>query len=289
MKWLEDILGFQDLFGVEEVIAVAVLFAFVGGEMLIGALRQVKIYEKADTFANLVLGFVTFSFMLLIKGLHLSVFVFFYQFAFLELDMSAWYNWLLLIVVMDFFFYLLHRFIHVSRFFYAFHAAHHNSKQFNFSVSVRGFFALQFLKYPLWVLLPLMGFAPWAVLIADSIIYLYQMWVHTELIGNLGPLEWIMNTPEHHRVHHSDKPEHIDKNCAGMFIIWDRIFGTFVKVPREEIQYGITNGLEGNNPVNVALHEFVEIAKDIRQPASPGKRFWLLFGRPFPYTDEDRQ
>jgi len=269
----------HEFFGFEEVITMLVFFAFIGFEILMSSIKKVRLYETKDTLVNLTLGFVTFITILSIKGVAFAAFSYVHQFALFDIDMSWWPAWVFLILVNDLMFYLLHRLAHKNRFFYAFHVAHHNSKKYNFSVAVRGNFALQFVKYPLWLIMPLIGFDPWAVLLTDSILYLYQMWVHTELLGKLGPMEWVFNTPTHHRLHHSNKPDNLDKNCAGMFIIWDRLFGTF-KATDEKLVYGIPNDINSNNPVKIAFHEFVDIVKDLRKPAVLKEKFSLLFGIP---------
>lgn len=123
-----------------------------------------------------------------------------------------------------------------------------------------------------------MGFNPIDVFFTDSIIYFYQFWVHTKLIGKLGFLESFMQTPMNHRVHHSDEPELLNKNLGGCLIIWDRMFGTYAQTD-EEITYGIPNNIETENPIVVAFHEFVSIWRDVRQPGlSMKERFNMVFG-----------
>ncbi|MEK7254965.1 MAG: sterol desaturase family protein [Bacteroidota bacterium] len=269
----------RDTIGIEQLVVMLVFFAFIGAEILISSIRHVKLYEAKDTLANLALGFATFVTILALKGVGLTVFGYFHQFALFDIDMSRWYSWVALLLVNDFLFYLLHRLAHASRFFYAFHQPHHSSGKYNFSVSVRGNFALQFLKYPLWIVMPLLGFDPWAILLTDSILYLYQMWIHTELIGKLGPLEWVFNTPTHHRVHHSNLPGNLVKNCGGIFIIWDRLFGTF-KASDEKLTYGVPNDVHSSNPVRIAFQEFVDLVKDLGRPGGLKEKLDLLFGTP---------
>ena len=156
--------------------------------------------------------------------------------------------------------------------------AHHNSTEYNFTVSIRGLFLLQVFKFPLWGIMPLLGFEPMDVFFMDSIVYFYQFWVHTKLIGRLGILEEFMQTPMNHAVHHSVKPEYLNKNLGGIFIIWDRLFGTFIKTD-EEIEFGIPNNIDSESPWVIAMHEFISIWREVQKPGlSLAKRFAIVFG-----------
>src|SRR5581483_3581330 len=118
--------------------------------------------------------------------------------------------------------------------------------------------------YWFWLPLPLLGFHPAAVVLQMSISLIYQFFIHTEAVRSLGPLEWVFNTPSHHRVHHGSNPRYLDANYAGVLILWDRLFGTFVPQQADEpVRYGLVKNLGTFNPVRIALHEYVGIARDL--------------------------
>lgn len=266
----------------EQVIAIVVFLSFIVGEMILSARNQLKLYENRDTFNNMLLGFFTFVTIALLKGTLFFSFDFVQQnWGVFEIDMNLPIMWIILLIINDLMFYLFHWLAHNSRFFWALHSAHHNSRYYNFTVAIRGNFLLQLFKFPLWIIMPLLGFPAWAILLTDSIVYFYQFWVHTDLIGTLGPLEYIFQTPRNHRVHHSERADELDKNLGGIFIIWDRLFGTFLEVGHK-ITYGIPNNLRQQGVWHVAMHEFQDIWYDVRRSGSLSAAFKYLFGYP-PY------
>lgn len=123
------------------------------------------------------------------------------------------------------------------------------------------------LGFPFWLPLPLLGFRPEHVAVASSVSLLYQYWIHTETIGTLGPLEWVLNTPSHHRVHHGSNRRYVDRNYGGILIVWDRLFGTF-KAERERPVYGLIKPVGSFHPVYVQFHVFLDIARDLRRARS---------------------
>jgi hypothetical protein len=126
-----------------------------------------------------------------------------------------------------------------------------------------------------------LGFDPVPVLIANTLNLLYQFWLHTEWVPKLGWLEYVLNTPSHHRVHHAANPEYLDRNYGGVFIIFDRIFGTFV-AERDDLpcRYGLVKPLRSNNPVVIGFHEWIALASDLRRARSWRDRWSHLFGPP---------
>jgi hypothetical protein len=121
---------------------------------------------------------------------------------------------------------------------------------------------------PFWLWMPLVGFAPWMVLLAQAWSLIYQFWIHTERITRLPrPLEAVLNTPSHHRVHHGSNEQYLDKNYGGILIIWDRLFGTY-EPEDERVRYGLTTNIETYNPVQVAFHEYIALWRDVRAAPS---------------------
>ena len=267
----------------DQIFMIVFFVTFIVGEMVASAYRTTKLYEVKDTLTNMFLGVLTFGAIVSVKGMVFVMFSFAYEHRLFDLAKEPWYigalYWTALLFFNDFMFYIFHLLAHKSRFFWALHVAHHNSKEYNFTVSIRGLFLLQVFKFPLWTVMPWFGFHPIDVFFTDSIVYFYQFWVHTKLIGKLGFLEEFMQTPVNHAVHHSDNPNLLNKNLGGIFIIWDRLFGTYAKVDEEITQFGIPNNIETQNPWVVGMHEFVLIWRELKQPGKSLKeRFNIVFG-----------
>ncbi len=266
----------------DQIFMILFFVTFIVGEMVVSAYQTTKLYEIKDTLTNMFLAILTFIAIISVKGIVFVWFSFAYEHRIFDLAKEPWYlavfYWAALILFNDFMFYVFHWIAHKSRFFWALHVAHHNSEQYNLTVSIRGLFLLQVFKFPLWTVMPWFGFSPIDVFFTDSIVYFYQFWVHTKLIGKLGVLEEFMQTPVNHSLHHSNDPELLNKNLGGIFIIWDKMFGTFKKTD-EEIVYGIPNNIETQNPWVVGMHEFVVIWREVKQPGLTFKeRFNIVFG-----------
>ena len=159
-------------------------------------------------------------------------------------------------------FYVYHRTSHEIRLFWANHVAHHSSESYTLATALRQSWTAPFIATWFWTPLPLLGFRPEHVLLMSAISLLYQYGLHTETVDRLGPIEWVMNTPSHHRVHHGSNPQYIDRNHAGIFILWDRLFGTFEPEVEKPV-YGITTPVGSHNPVVVQFDEFIAIARDV--------------------------
>jgi sterol desaturase/sphingolipid hydroxylase (fatty acid hydroxylase superfamily) len=182
-------------------------------------------------------------------------------------------------VVYDFLYYWWHRSHHEIRFFWAAHEPHHSSEHYNLSTALRQSWTTAFTVLPVACLMPLMGFEPvlvGAVIAANT---LYQFWIHTETVGKLGPLEWVMNTPSHHRVHHGRNVQYMDRNHAGVFIVWDRLFGTF-EPEEEEVCFGLATPLETYNPVRIAFNGYIGLARDLARVTTLHEAWMRTFGPP---------
>jgi sterol desaturase/sphingolipid hydroxylase (fatty acid hydroxylase superfamily) len=173
---------------------------------------------------------------------------------------SAW-QWIAAFVAYDFCYYWKHRFGHEWRIMWASHIAHHQSEEFNLSTALRQT-GTDYIGFVFYIPLFLAGVPAAAVVTVGSLNLIYQFWVHTEHIRRLGAYEWIFVTPSNHRVHHARNPEYIDRNYGGVFILWDRLFGTF-QDEREDVPcvYGITTGLKSWNPLWANLHFWLDTAK----------------------------
>ncbi len=136
--------------------------------------------------------------------------------------------------------------------------------------------------------MPLLGFKPVDILTAQAISLLYQYWIHTELIDRLGPLEWLFNTPSHHRVHHGRNPIYLDRNHGGILILWDRLFGSFEK-ESEPVDFGLTSNIHTFNPLRIASHELFAAFRDLRSARTVREALGYLFAAPGWSTDQSRQ
>ncbi|MBE7216588.1 sterol desaturase family protein [Shewanella benthica] len=209
-----------------------------------------------------------------------KLYLMFFGWRLFDIEMNA-INFVLLMIAQDFCYYWFHRGSHRIRWMWAAHVAHHSSESMNFSTAFR-----QSLMYPLagmwvfWVPLVVVGFDPnWVVFVVLLNLGL-QFFVHTQAVKTLGPIEWIFNTPSHHRVHHGRNPQYIDKNYAGVLIIWDRMFGTYVK-EEETVEYGITKPINSFNPLIVTFSEWRSMFSEAFSPGLTLKqRARLLFSPP---------
>jgi sterol desaturase/sphingolipid hydroxylase (fatty acid hydroxylase superfamily) len=179
-------------------------------------------------------------------------------------------------------YYGFHRAAHRVRWFWSTHAVHHASNEFNWGISYRFGWTGRVVGNSLFYV-PLigLGFAPGPVFATLTLNLLYQFWIHNEWTPKLGWLEYVLNTPSHHRVHHAANPEYLDRNYGGVLIVFDRLFGTFA-AERADVpcRYGLTTPLVTYNPVRIAFHEFWNIARDLGRARSAGDVLRCLFGPP---------
>lgn len=241
--------------------------------------RDVIGYEDTrDTFASLGMGVGS---LFIVTAVHYAQFVaagWLFPHRLIDLGDGA-LAWAAAIVLWDFVYYWEHRFGHEVRLFWASHVNHHSSRAYNLSTALRQAWT-PLLALVLFPLLALVGVSPARILVAEGVNLIYQYWVHTESIGRLPrALEWLFNTPSHHRVHHGSNPAYLDRNYGGIFIVWDRFFGTFAE-ERERVVYGLTKNVESYNLLVIAFHEYAAIGRDLRAARSVREAFFAVFGRP---------
>ena len=182
----------------------------------------------------------------------------------------------------EFLYYWQHRASHRIRWMWATHAVHHSATRLNLTAAIRlgwtGNISGNFLFF---LPLALLGFHPAAIVAMLGINLLYQFFIHTELAPRLGPLEWVLNTPRHHRVHHASNESCLDKNYGGVLIIFDRLFGTFAEPPQAEpLRYGLVGAVPSYNPIRIALGQWMAMLQDARQARGPAAMVRALFGPP---------
>jgi sterol desaturase/sphingolipid hydroxylase (fatty acid hydroxylase superfamily) len=265
---------------------VALAVPFFIGAMLLEILfvrakgRPAGHYEWRDTATSLLMGFGSTVAGLLTGGVFVAAALFVAQFRVVEVGW-AWWAFLLCFLLDDLAYYAFHRAAHRVRWFWASHVIHHSSQHYNLSTALRqtwtGTLSLSFIfSLPLFLV-----FEPAMVFFCSGANLVYQFWIHTESVKTMPRwFEYVFNTPSHHRVHHATNPRCLDRNYAGMLIIWDRMFGTFEPEPdpeTEPLRYGIVKNLGTFNPFWVAAHEWVGIAEDIwRAPSWRAKFAYLL-------------
>ncbi len=195
-------------------------------------------------------------------------------------DLGALLSWSAVFVLVDFCYYWSHRYAHEVNILWAGHVVHHSSEEYNLPVALRQSALHGLMSWVFYMPLALMG-VPWRMFVAcNALNLIYQFWIHTRAVGRLSPMgEYILNTPSHHRVHHGVNPKYQDKNYAGVFIVFDRWFGTF-QVEEEEPVYGITKPLKSWNPLWANVHVFVQIARDAWRAERWRDKLRIVFGRP---------
>jgi sterol desaturase/sphingolipid hydroxylase (fatty acid hydroxylase superfamily) len=245
--------------------AIPAFIILIIAEMLWARSRALEKYEPRDTLTSLALGTGSTVAGALTGALVFSLAMWMYQNRLFDIGW-VWWAWPLCFVLDDLAYYWAHRTGHRVRWFWASHVNHHSSQHYNLSTALRqtwtGFIALGFIfRIPL----ALIGFHPALLLFVGAFNLIYQFWIHTEAIGKFPRwFEYVMNTPSHHRVHHATNPRYLDRNYAGVFIIWDRMFGTFTEeVDSEKIRYGIVRQLGTFNLLWSVFHEWVGIFKDL--------------------------
>ena len=233
-------------------------------ELFITTKKNIKSYEPKDALTSIAMGLGNVFIGLLSKGLVLLALFFVYENFRIFTIPIAWWSFVLLFFADDFSYYLFHRISHECRLFWASHVVHHSSQHYNLSTALRQTWSGSFYSFVFWLWLPLLGFHPAMILLQMSVSLLYQFWIHTETINKLPKwFEAIMNTPSHHRVHHGSNPIYLDRNHAGILIIWDKLFGTFqAELDHEKVVYGLVTNIQTYNPVKVAFIEWYNMLKD---------------------------
>jgi sterol desaturase/sphingolipid hydroxylase (fatty acid hydroxylase superfamily) len=238
-------------------------------------------YDWRDTATSLVMGFGNTFAAVIFGAAVVGLGVWIHQFRLFDIPVT-WWSLALCFVADDFFYYWFHRTAHRIRWFWASHVIHHSSQHYNLSTALRqtwtGQFSLSFIfRLPLF----LAGFDPKLILFCAGLNLVYQFFIHTEVVRRLPwGLELWLNTPSHHRVHHGTNARYLDRNYAGVFIVWDRMFGTFeAERDDEPPRYGIIKNLATSNPLWVAFHEWVGIGRDLVK-ARDWRTRWLAVAGP---------
>ena len=243
---------------------------------------DIRGYETRDTLSSLAMGVGN----VIISAFSTLGAVFVWRLAYRHrvLDAAGWgaWSWPILFLGEDLCYYWFHRAHHEVRVLWAAHVAHHSSQYFNLSTALRQPWLTPFTGPLFWLPLALIGFAPERILFAQALSLMYQFSIHTEAVRRLPrALEWWLNTPSHHRVHHGKNVVYLDRNHGGVLIIWDRLFGSFeAERAGERVRYGLTHDLESYNPLRIASHEWRAIARDLRRARSLRDAWCYAFAAP---------
>ncbi len=239
-------------------LAIPFFFLLIGVELAIARWLGRRVYRMNDAFSDLGCGIVQ-QVLAIFYGATLGAFNVHVYDNYRLTDMEGTVAWVVAFVGVDFLYYWWHRASHRVRLLWAAHVVHHQSEDMNLAVALRQAPATGFTILPFYLPLTLLGVPPFQLFIAASFNTIYQFWIHSELIPKLGPLEWVLNTPSHHRAHHGVNPIYIDTNYGGTLIIWDRLFGTFVE-ESEPVVYGTVKPLASFDPIWAQLHPWTELA-----------------------------
>ncbi len=251
--------------------AVPFFFLLMGVELAVAVWQREHSYRLHDSINDLSCGITEQVVGIFLKGLLFAGYLKTYGFAtrsgFNWIDVQSyssggkWAAAIALFLGVDCAYYWFHRIAHEYNAPWAGHVVHHSSEDYNLAVALRQGTFQGLFSWIFYLPLALVGFPPPWFAAMSSFDTLYQFWIHTRAIAKLGPLEWVLNTPSHHRVHHARNPKYLDKNYAGTLIIWDRMFGTF-QAEEEEPVYGLTKPLNSWNPLWANLHIWSELCRD---------------------------
>ncbi|MGQ7830086.1 sterol desaturase family protein [Altererythrobacter sp. Z27] len=258
--------------------AVPGFVALVLVEMIWARFRRREAYEARDTLVSLAFGLGSTVSGLLTGGFFFLLFLWAWQFRLFDIGW-AWWAWPLCFVLDDLKYYWVHRAGHRIRWMWAAHVNHHSSQHYNLSTALRQTWTNPLTFGFLFALpLVLLGFHPVMIAICGGFNLIYQFWIHTEAINRMPRwFEAVMNTPSHHRVHHATNPRYLDRNYAGVFIVWDKMFGTFEPESDEEkIRYGIIKQLGSFNLLWAVFHEWIGIVQDMWRAPWGSKLGYLL-------------
>jgi sterol desaturase/sphingolipid hydroxylase (fatty acid hydroxylase superfamily) len=263
------------------LIAPAVAVSFIMLEYAVARLNGREVFDGKEAAASFGVAIGDALARAAQAGIVALPFAFAYSHRLFDIPLNSAWPILALFLGVEFLFYLYHFAAHNVRWLWATHAVHHTATRINLSAGIRlGWTGLLSGNFLFFLPLAWLGFHPLAVLAMMAASLAYQFFIHTQFVPDLGPLEWVLNTPRHHLVHHACNSGCGNKNYGGVLIIYDRMFGTFAKPPKEELRFGLARPVESYNPIYIALHEWMAIARDVWHAGDWRGRFRAMFGAP---------
>ncbi len=267
------------------IIAIPLYFTLMAIELVVESVSRKRTYRLHDAVTNINTGVLQQLTGTFFKVVEIGLFVLIYEkLAPFQIPNNGW-TFVLLFILYDLCYYWSHRMAHEVSLFWGGHVVHHQSEDYNLSVALRQSSTAFIWSFPFYAPLAFLGFDPLMMVAAGGFNLIYQFWIHTEHIDRLPRwFEAVMNTPSHHRVHHGRDPKYIDRNYAGVFIVWDKLFGTF-KEEEERPHYGITKPLNSWNPVYANFAHYMDLYQALRQTRSTGDALRILFNPPGWYPE----
>lgn len=259
-NFFERFFGYEFLVVLEVVGITFVVLAVI--EMLWDYFRGIRA-SVWEPLAN-------FTFQIIVEVLNRTLygllviwlFVWVEPFAVAEIPVT-WWSWIAGLILADFSYYWMHRTEHRVRFFWALHSVHHSSEEYDLSTALRIFWLIDLTLAFFFLPMIFIGFSAPQVLVCMLTVFTYMIWVHTEKIGSLGWFDKYFSSPSVHRVHHGSNPQYLDKNYAGILLVWDRMFGTY-EPEVEKVKFGLTTPINTSNPLLIGFHEIICLYRDVR-------------------------
>lgn len=253
-------------------------------ELILSRLKLVKArYEARDTLAAFGMTVGNILTNLMMAGIVFAGLSAVWKVRLFTISPASPWAWAALFFLDDFTYYWFHRISHECRLWWAAHVNHHSSRQYNLSTALRQTWTGEIAgTWTPWIPLALLGFPPEMILLQQSINLFYQFWIHTEAVRRMPAwFEYLFNTPSHHRVHHASNPRYLDRNYAGVLMVWDRLFGTFAQeVDEDPPSYGIVKNIDTFNPFRIAFHEWIAMARDLSSARSVREAAGVVLGPP---------
>lgn len=262
-------------------IAVPVFFLLILAEAVASQRREDRVYRFSDAITDLSCGISSRMFHLFDLAVILAVYTWVYtEFAVFQPSNNTWWLWLGAFVGLDLLYYVWHRASHEVNALWAVHGVHHQSEDYNLAVALRQALFSSLTSLPFYLPLAILGVPPVVFAACSALNTLYQFWIHTELVRKTPrAIEAVFNMPSHHRVHHGINPQYLDKNHAGVFIVWDRLFGTF-EPEGELVVYGLVSPLRSFNPLWANFAHFRDMAALMATTSSWADKIRILFKGP---------
>ncbi len=271
--------------------AIPAFLGTIAAEAVASRLTGRGVYEPRDTATSLAMGIINVALEGAMRRTGEALLDAAYRHRVVDVPLRGAPRIVALTLAEDLMYYVFHRAHHEVRILWAAHVNHHSSEEYNLSTALRQSWLTPLTKLPFAVPLALVGFTPAEIKRAQQINLLWQYWVHTQLVEKLGPVEEVMSTPSHHRVHHGSNLRYLDRNYGGIFIVWDRLFGTFERedAATEPVRYGILHNLDTHDVWEAEVHEFRDMLRDVRDAGSLHEAFMYVFGPPGWSSDGSRQ
>src|SRR6478736_5281968 len=260
------------------IIPAFFLFLFIE-YWVASAKGKSNLFSFESSVSNISIGIAERLLNLFITGSFYGLYYYLYEnFALVKIP-NHWITWVSLLLATDFVWYWYHRLGHEINLFWGAHVVHHQSEEFNYTVSARITTLQAVIRNLFWCLLPLIGFQPAMVTSILVIHGTYSFFTHTQLIGKLGWLEYIFITPSHHGVHHASNEKYLNKNYGDIFVFWDILFGTF-QGEEEKPVYGLTHPLKSRSFLWQHFHYYMEMLEACRRSGSLWEAIKIVFGKP---------